>query len=344
MKKLFIVAMALGMLASCAQDEVLDLNQEVIGFGKAFVDNSTRAIDPSYGQNAVALTQFNVWGAVKGSNNGIETWVPVFANDNVEGTVGSSQIWNCTTKTQYWIPGADYVFSAVVNGGVDANFTLVNGVPTQVVFTSDDKTDLLYDTQTAKGAAVGSTNSPVNFAFNHMLAKAVVTVSNTTDTELTENGNYVQSGYFYKITNVKLLNARKKETCTFATKQWTNTGTTKAAVEFGDITNAAQDATSATAVNIEDKANKLTSHYERMIIPQTFATLTIQFDLALYMKNGNTEVLINNLPAQTKSATNVTLEAGNSYSFNLSVGVGQKIDFSVTSQPTWVGGGDVTVQ
>ena len=61
MKKYISMALAAMALVSCSNDEFLEINQEAISFGEAFVDNATRAYDPSYGANANALTQFNVF-------------------------------------------------------------------------------------------------------------------------------------------------------------------------------------------------------------------------------------------------------------------------------------------
>ena len=217
MKKSILGLAALALLASCNNDEELNsLAPEAITFGNPFVDNATRAIDPSYGQNAVALKQFNVWGAVKGKNaQSHDVWVPIFANDAVTGAVGT-KVWQLGegVQQQYWIANSDYHFAAVVNGGANSNFgTLTEGLPTQVSFTSNDATDLLYAYATRNTA---NETGPVNFSFDHMLAKAVVTVSNSTNTNATDaNENYVQSGYFYRVSNISLANVNKSATCKF---------------------------------------------------------------------------------------------------------------------------------
>ena len=341
MKKSILGLAALALLASCNNDEELNsLAPEAITFGNPFVDNATRAIDPSYGDGAVHLTQFNVWGAVKGKNaQSQDVWVPIFANDAVTGAVGSD-VWTLGqgVQQQYWIANSEYHFAAVVNGGADSNFgTLTNGLPTQVSFTSNDATDLLYayaERNTASGTG------PVNFSFDHMLAKAVVTVSNSTNTNATDaNGNYVQSGYFYRVKNVQLAKVVKSGTCEFSTKAWSSTGAEKSVV-FGNITNAAQSATNSEAIKIEDQASKLTSHNARMIIPQTITkeNFAVSFTLELYMMNGTEEVLISTEQKTVKPTDDVTFVAGHSYSFDITVGVGSPIQFTVEKKPTWTGG------
>ena len=141
--------LAVAALVSCSKEQTVSFDKgEEIGFN-SFVENSTRATDPSYGgaQGQQALTSFNVWGTVNASNN---TPVAIYANDTVKGTVGSqldengkeTKVWNCTSKTQYWIKDAKYNFAALVNAG-----TVTLGadlLPATVEFTANGSTDLMY--------------------------------------------------------------------------------------------------------------------------------------------------------------------------------------------------------
>ena len=69
MKRLFIAVLAVAALTACSKEETVNIDRgEAIAFGNAFVDNATRAIDPSYGENGAALTEFQVWGSVNGGN------------------------------------------------------------------------------------------------------------------------------------------------------------------------------------------------------------------------------------------------------------------------------------
>ena len=50
MKKYLFIALAAAAMTSCSQDEVMDAIQgEEIKFSNAFVENATRATDPTYG-------------------------------------------------------------------------------------------------------------------------------------------------------------------------------------------------------------------------------------------------------------------------------------------------------
>ena len=71
MKKFFFGILAIAALAACSNEEQIAAPKgEAIAFGNAFVDNSVRAIDPSYGAtNKVDgvdvrnhITSFKVWG------------------------------------------------------------------------------------------------------------------------------------------------------------------------------------------------------------------------------------------------------------------------------------------
>ena len=100
MKKTLFAIISLAVAATaCNKADVIEMNKEAITFDKAFVDNSTKAIDPSYGADAVALTKFNVWGTVEGTNNGTQ-YVPVFANTLVTGTVNGGN-WQTQNKNTY---------------------------------------------------------------------------------------------------------------------------------------------------------------------------------------------------------------------------------------------------
>ena len=107
MKKLFIAVLAVAALASCAQDEIITKhNQVAIDFSNGFVDNSTKAIDTTYGNGTetglTPLTTFNVYGTATGN----KATVQVFNGTEVTGNIGD-QLWSYT-GTQYWIENATY--------------------------------------------------------------------------------------------------------------------------------------------------------------------------------------------------------------------------------------------
>lgn len=302
MKKTFIAILAVAALAACNKAEVVEVNPgEAIAFGDAFVDNATKATDPTYG--TVALTKFNVYGTVTGKGEGTGT-VNIFAGDEVTGTVGEN-VWSCANK-QYWIDGATYNFAAVVDATVATKDA--NDMP--LTLTTDGKKDVLYAEATATGKASG--NGKVNFTFNHLLSKAMFTVtSNTAD------------GYYYSVKNIQITDAYQNGTYTIATGTWavSTTGVTS----FGNIENV-------TAADTNGK----TCASEVLLIPTT-EDFNVTFTVELY--KGNTLLSTKNY---TKTVTN-DLVKGNAYNFTLALSVGELIQFTVTSNPTWTDAGDIAL-
>ena len=160
MKKYLYIAIAAATLASCSQDDTLDVIQgEAIQFGNVFVGKSTRAAeatDPSYGDKT-PITSFRLYGTLDGIN--------IYNAVNVtKGTKQYNEAWTCPV-TQYWVDGADYEFAAVVNNVTieGETVTVANGtvtpdnknMPSSIAYTADGTTDLLYAKVTRNN--VGST-------------------------------------------------------------------------------------------------------------------------------------------------------------------------------------------
>lgn len=311
MKKLFVSIIAIAALAACAKEEIVSLdNGEAIQFGNAFVNNAVRATDPSYGgaQGQKALTSFYLWGTVAASNG---TPVAIYANDTVEGTVGTNvvdgketHVWNCTTKTQYWIKDAKYNFAALVNAG---NVTLGSDLlPATVEFTADGSTDLMYARSTENITGKASDNAPVNFTFGHLLSKVYIGVTNSSSTA---------TGYSFLVKNIK-INAPK--TGKYYIQNVVENEEAKVAGTWaatnGDYTFAEISVTGATA---ECAA-------EQLLIPGA-ATISFTVDI-IYNKATITTV---------DYSKEVSLAAATAYKFNIITSVGEPIQFSVTEQPTW---------
>lgn len=327
MKKLFLMLAAAAAVASCSKDYTIVADQgEAIEFG-SFVENSTRATDPSFGGavGQAALTQFKLWGAV---NDSSDTPVAIYANDTVEGTVGTeivndkeTHVWNCTTKTQYWIKDAKYNFAALVNAGAVTLGTDL--LPATVEFTANGSTDLLYARSANNIVGQASNNAPVNFNFAHLLSKVYIGVT---------NNSADADGYSFLVKNIK-INAPKTAGKYYIQDVEENSetiaaGTWKATA--GDYTFANISVTGATA---ECDA-------EQLLIP---GAAVVSFVVDIIYDNG-TPATNDDATITTKSYShNVTLQAGNAYRFNIITSVGELIQFSVTQQPTWtnIDGGDL---
>lgn len=319
MKKLFLMLVAAAAVASCSKDYTIVADQgEAIAFN-SFVENSTRATDPSYGgaQGQVALTQFKLWGAVKDSNG---TPVAIYADDTVTGTVGTNivdgketKVWNCTTKTQYWITDAKYNFAALVNAGT---VTLGNDLlPATVEFAADGSTDLLYARSEEDIVGKASNNAPVNFNFAHLLSKVYIGVTNSSADA---------TGYSFLVKNIK-INAPKTDGKYYIQDVVENSETITAGTWKATADNYTFDNISVTGATAECNA-------EQLLIP---GAAVVSFDV---------DIICNGATITTKSYSHdVTLQAGNAYRFNIITSIGELIQFSVTQQPTWtdVNGGNL---
>lgn len=342
MKKLFISMLAVAALASCSQEDVIVADKgDLIGFN-SFVENSTRAADPTYG--AVALESFYVYGTVQGTGNGI---VNIYDGDVVTGEVGKKETitdengneievdkaWSCDVK-QYWIAGAQYNFAAVVDVDKDANnlpdgvtVDTTTGMPKTIAYTTANQNDLLYAEATATGQATG--NGKVNFNFSHLLSKAQFTVKSNTE-----------GGYYYSVKDIKVSNYAGG-TYTIADGTWMTNDYASANVEFGDVEYVTKGDT-----------NGKTNATQMLLVPTT-ADFKVSFTVEIWNGDGqgNDEVLLGQTvyadgdTDDVHNALSVTtdLVKGNTYNFNLNLSVGELIQFTVTTNPTWANGGDTVV-
>lgn len=316
MKKLFVSILAVAALAACAKEELVSVNQEAISFDSAFVGNSTRATDPSYGTTDKPLKAFKVWGTVTGS----EGPVAIFADDLVSGTVGVNSTWNCTTKTQYWITGATYEFAAVVDG----NVTTENGLPKTISYTADGTTDLLY-ARAKQYTGLATDNPKVAFEFKHLLSKVKFTLENTTPA-----GDKI-GAYTYTLTDVKITNAITNGIYTVADTFNSESKTYTVAGSW-----ASKEANGMTFENIVDVTNNSSaeSANEKLVIPMTDAAVSCNVNIYYGGK------LITTTPA----SKTVTLAPGNAYNFKVSTGLNNPIQFTVTEQPKWTDGGSAELK
>lgn len=308
-------------LGSCSSDETIDAIQgEAISFGNAFVENSTRATDPSYGA-ANALDQFNVWGTVTGNTNNT---VNVFNGATVSrGGKNYGEAWNCDTK-QYWIPSATYNFMAIAHGTVTSKDEY--NMPLTISYTADGSTDLLLGELSSNGIKTVKTDGSatpttgvignekvVDFTMSHLLSKVVFTFNNN-DKETA-----------LKVKEIKLTGTSSSGTYTIATGQWSGTNTGYELGFGNEVTIAA------------DKQG--TSELERLIIPGTY-NLGISFKVNDEENIGDEQVITYPEAGKTFSATFV---AGQSYNITANIKSGMKeIIFNVTSA-AWGGTEDVEI-
>lgn len=321
MKKIFFAVVALAAMISCSKDYTIDYNKQAIAFGDVFVDNATRA-DYSDGQ---ALTKFNVYGIVKGTAGTVK----IFAGIPVTGTVGSNivdgvetHVWSYEQQyAQYWIPGADYDFAAVVDAdGVGTSTSAATiGMPTTLTSTADAngvRKDLLY----AEGHVEDATanQGPVNFTFNHLLSKVHFTVKSN-----------AQGGYYHTVTGISVSNFQSgtftldNEITPATIDGGTWAGSTPMNVPFAEIANV-------TSSDTDGKTNA-----DMLLVPNAVA-FDVTFTVDLYKGTTKLGTQTTTKSVTIKDGENVVgLQKGHAYNFNIACSVGNPIQFSVTNDPAW---------
>ena len=310
MKKLFTILACAAAMVACENDEIVrqDLG-DAIEFN-SFVENSTRATDPSYSNKDIAA--FKVYGTV---NN-----VLIFDDATVtKGDQTYGEVWAVTDASgnaikQYWIPSATYKFVGIVDGQKE-NVTKTNfddnKMPTTVEYTADGATDLLcqtidYTAWSAEKLAEGKVNPTVAFNFSHLLSKVNFTVV---------NGSKDAAGYSFVVKNIT-FNGATKATYNVVTKEWDAASATGAkAIGNGNDKNI-EVASGATSAELAT---------EVLFIPGEY-TITFTVDI-LY--NGERVTTTN-----SKTFTH-TIAANNAYNFKVNVAVGKLIEFTVTQKPGW---------
>lgn len=314
-------------LGSCSSDETLEAVQgEAITFGDAFVDNSTRAIDPSYGTNK-AVDQFKVWGTVNGNVGSALLY-------NGAGVELENGAYNCD-QTEYWIPSATYNFVAIANA---TSLTPTSGIPTEISYTADGTSDLIHAepvTVTTNASSIPTgvdDNGAVPFTFKHLLSKVHFTFTNTsTDTK----------GY-YIIENIKINGFTAKGKYTIDSKTWSKDGKTTTEFTFGNATNA----TGATATSAQNIVNgtPVTSHFARLLIPGE-QTLIISFDQEFWYDadGAGSGAAIKMTSSSLSKQLTYTFVANNSYNIAVELKAGAEITFVVGTLGEWDTNPDISI-
>lgn len=320
MKKILCAVLALAAMTSCSKDYTITESKQAIAFGEAFVDNGTRA-DYSDGNNEVE--EFLVYGTVKGKYASGAPEVYIFDGTPVTRPTGltgynSTEAWVCN-NVQYWVPNADYAFTAVVDGELSTDhskieFTVADGV---------DNKDLLYATATASvdgdGTVTGTnigTNSLVKFNFDHLLSKLQFTITN----EMLGN-------YHIQVTGITVGGVTDKGVYTVNGGTWTK-ATDAATVPSLTFGTTGDIASNGSAVASET----------RQILPvnQTLA-VTIAYDI--YYGDVATGTKIS---AATKSGTIPAQDYAKETVYNITAAISaNQIKFTVNSVNGWTNGGDI---
>ena len=316
--------LAVAALVSCSKEQTVSLDKgELIGFN-SFVENSTRAAanevtDPSYSTSGkgVALTQFNVYGAVNGVN--------IFGGNLVEKTADYGTAWKLNGDKQYWINGADYEFVAVVDGNktvkdsenndvvITSTTRNASGIPTAITYNSDGATDLLC----ARVVREDNTDtSVVPFSFTHLLSKVKFSVINETTADATN--------YRIVLTEAKITDALASNTYNVGTSSaWASVDTTDNTKDF-------------TLENLT--VNSAATQYhstELLLLPGVNVGVTVNASV----QAKDTRDVWTEVSTMSKTFVNVlgegTLVANHAYHFQVKLGIGQEIKFTATEMSEW---------
>ena len=165
MKKTLLFAGMAALLASCANQETVEVAQSnAIGFN-AYVGKATRA-----DMTASTLNEFNVYGYY-----GTET--EVFDGVKVTNTSGS---W-VAEETAYWVANQTYNFAAVAPSSIEASFSANGLVLTD--YTPSGGDDLIVAVSNPI-TAQKTGNDAVQLNFKHALAKVQLKLENVGDQEV----------------------------------------------------------------------------------------------------------------------------------------------------------------
>ena len=321
MKKLFIAIVAIAAAAACSNVETVSLNQEAIAFDNAFVNNSTRIVDPSF--TTETLNSFAVYGSVAAYNTAPAT---IFDNVAVSGS-GIRGTWEYEDEfVQYWITGGNYVFAAVAPStkGQASAFNPANSTVTLTNYENDGTTDLLYATYSVNNVAEGY-NTKVAFDFKHALAKVKFSFTNA----------YNATNSTIVVKNVKINNAHSTGTVALTgAADWTAwEATPSLTLEFGNIADA-----SATAEEKIAQEATADSYKELFLIPtDTDYAYNVTYTVDLYIGDTCVETYDHEATLTFAPAVGCCYNVAATITHeNLDPDQTQNpIEFTVESLPTW---------
>ena len=323
MKKIFCAVLAIAAMASCSNEYTIDTQKQAIAFGETFVNNSTRAATDNTYLDGKDVEAFKVWGTVKGTHDGAQD-VAIFSGAEVtrpNGLTGynETKAWVCN-EVQYWVPNANYNFTAVVDGEF-------NPETSEIAYTVSTQKDLLLATATASvdddGDITGTNEDGlVAFTFDHLLSKAYFTFQT--------DGAYKTADYTYEISDIQFDNAYTSGTYTVgATTPWEGTGSDD--LSFGDAVTLDPSKTAAVST---------TSELVKVFIPQ--ASVKISFTVTI--KYNGTEISKKNYGFTVFNGEGKESKAGHSYNFVAEFTENAQIQFTVKDVTDWVEEDDITLE
>ena len=313
MKKLLVSLLAIAGLVACTNDEVVNVQKGNPITFDSFVENATRANDPSTTTNS--LNAFRAWAFMD------EVSGEVLKNELVE-KVGS--VWSYV-NTQYWMPDHTYYFAALAP--VEGNWTLdTAGANTygagKVTFTNvNGSEDLLYAATAVESQE--KDNLPVKFQFSHLLSKINFTFVN----------GFATSNVDVEVKNVTMTAPASASINLAVENWWDNNDWVNLAdgltLEFGDVVRL-------------DAGDSATATDERLTIPASAEReYKVEFDIVVY----SGEVPSNF--HKTATIKGVAFEMGKAYNLTATISPEsldlEAIEFEVAVNEWEQAGNDVSV-
>lgn len=279
-----VVALA---LASCTNEEVLNVSDSrAIGFD-AFVNNNTKAVTEVNKDNL--NKDFYVFGDYKEGNS--------VAFNNTKAIKGEKGFIPETPA--YWKDGETYTFGAYADG-IDASgnagkiegATFSNGTLTIPGYTVSDAKDLVAVTVTDIVAPTAEVeNTPISMTFKHMLAKI----------KFTFNTNASPAAYIMSVTGLTFDGIKTGATCVLdgeGNVTWTGTEGTYTLSEVADY--------------VQGKK----STQDILVIPQDNSELNATFTVTVKDRNSGAEVASNEF---TTSISTDTWQPGYYYNYTATI-------------------------
>ncbi len=324
MKKTFIAVLAIAAAVACKKSEVIEMApQNAISFDAPFIENATKAIDPSYTINTI--NAFKVYGKMTNAANevaNIFNAVEVSKTTSTNVGTNANGSWGyAEASTQYWVSGNSYAFAAVAGTNGVTVKTDGKGMPSTIIYDADKQTDLLYAYYN-HGEHSSTSETTVAFDFDHLLSKAKFTFTN----------GYPE-GFTVTVTNVAITNAHAAGTYTIGGTWAPDTNSDPETVDFGAVVaSTATAVTEAVAIPATEETDVYSSNYERLLIPANYTALAIKYS---YYVTSKENLVVKNVTDATATVA-VNLEAGHNYNFTAEIKDQlTPITFSVNTLTDW---------
>lgn len=262
-KGLMMLGIATMMLASCTNEDVLNVSDSrAIGFN-TFVNNNTKAVTDI---TTASLSKFYVFGDYD------EGASVAFSNTEVIGSQGGTYT---PVNPAYWQTGKTYEFGAYSNGNASLTASFSNGALTITGYSVDDAKDLIAATASEIAAPAAGEDKSVPLTFKHLLSKVKFTFSTTA----------VPEAFRMEVSNLTFKGIKTAATCVFSNNtistMWTGTEGDYTIATLGDY--AVTDGFASTE--------------DILVIPQSNTDIEASFTVTIYDENTNEEIATNDFTA-----------------------------------------------